>query len=147
MKNANLFKEMMEMELPVVTSSNGKYSFGIVNSRNNGKRITMSKALAEALDLKDTVMFMPHRGARKLVIAKSLEFPHAVTGKLSGDGKKTCYLTSMVELLTKMFSLDFSKHVSRTFTDIEFDNINGVPVAIISFPNESEKEQSISSAS
>ena len=133
-KNATLFQSMMIMTLPTIKAGNGKYSFGIVNSKNNGKRVTISKALAQALDLEDTAMFMPSREARKLVIGKALPFPHAITGKLRETNKMTCYLTSLVTLLTEMYDLDFSKHVSCTFSEIDLDTINGVTVAIVSFP-------------
>lgn len=133
-KNATLFQNMMHMNLPAIAKGNAKYSFGIVNSKNNGKRVTISKALAQTLDLEDNAMFMPSGSDRKLVIGRTLPFPHAITGKLSGADKKTCYLTPLVALLTEMYELDFSKHVSQTFTTIDIDNINGVPVAIVSFP-------------
>ena len=132
--NADMFQNMMHMTLPTIKAGNGKYSFGIVNSKNNGKRVTISKELAKALDLKDIAMFMPSGLDRKLVIGRTLPFPHAITGKLSGEDKKTCYLTSLVALLTEMYELDFSKHVSCTFGDITFDTINGVTVAIVNFP-------------
>lgn len=133
-KNATLFQNMMHMNLPTIAKGSAKYSFGIVNSKNNGKRVTISKALAQTLGLEDSAMFMPSDTDRKLVVGKTLPFPHAITGKLSGADKKTCYLTSLVALLTEMFGLDFSKHVSQTFVTIDIDNINGVPVAIVSFP-------------
>lgn len=132
--NTELFQDMMNMTLPTIKAGNGKYSFGIVNSKNNGKRVTISKALAQTLDLTSTAMFMPSREARKLVIGRALPFPHAITGKLRGADKKTCYLTSIVTLLTEMYDLDFSKHVSQTFVTIDIDFIDGNPVAIVSFP-------------
>lgn len=132
--NKAMFQSMMNMTLPTIAKGNAKYSFGIVNSKNNGKRVTISKALAQALDLEDTAMFMPSREARKLVIGRTLPFPHAITGKLRETNKKTCYLTSLVTLLTEMYDLDFSKHVFCTFSEIDLDTINGVTVAIVSFP-------------
>ena len=136
MKNATLFDEMMVLNIRTVAGSVGKYSLGIVNSPHNGKRISFSKALAYELGLADTVTVMPHATARKLVIGRTLPFPNAVLGKLSGEGKKICYRASIVEMLTKTFDIDFTEHVSRTFGDIEFDKCNGVPVAIVTFPGE-----------
>ena len=133
--NAILFQNMMQMTLPKIATTNGKYTFGIVNSQNNGKRVTISKALAQVLGLDNTAMFMPSKADRKLVVGRTLPFPSAIKGNLSGTDKKTCYLTALVTLLTQIYELDFSKHVSRTFGDIEIDEVDGMTVAIISFPD------------
>ena len=132
--NLSLFQALMNATVPAIAKSGSKYSLGIVNSRNNGKRLTISKSIADNLELTDKVYAMPAVDDRKLVLSRTQVFPNSVELTLSGEGKKISYSARFVLLLTDMFGLDFSEHVSRTFTDITFDEYEGVPVAVISFP-------------
>lgn len=134
MKNEALFQELHELDIPMMVTSKGKFTFGIVNSNQNGKRLSFSQFLSHRLGLKDTIALMPHGKARKLVIGKTLPFPKAISASLRGEGKKICYKASLVEMLTNIFDLDFSEHVSLTFDRIEFDDLDGIPVAIVTFP-------------
>ena len=133
--NQALFDALMSEQLPQVNNvAAGKPSFGIVNSRQNGKRCSFSQSLVKKLDLVDEVYAMPALEARKLVIGRVLPFPSATVLHLRGEGKKLAYAADFVEMITKMFGLDFSKHVSQTFYDIDFDKIDGNTVGIIKFP-------------
>lgn len=123
-------KELEALQVEKVVSS-GKFSFGIVNSTGNGKRITINKSLSEKLELTDTVSVLPHSDKNVLVIGKSLPFDSASVVKINGQDKKTCYSAGIVKLIAKSFNIDFSKHVSRSFTNIDIDEIDGIPVAII----------------
>lgn len=131
--NLSLFQALMSATVPAMAKSGGKFSLGLVNSKNNGKRMTISKAIADKLDLIDKVYAMPSVGDCKLVLSKTRVFPNAVELKITDEGKRTSYCAPFVELLTDHFALDFSKHVSRTFYDVVFDKHNGEDVAIISF--------------
>lgn len=142
-KNQELFNALMQATLPVITTKTGKFSLGIVNSRQNGKRFTVSKALAEALELSDTISVMPSAGTHQLVIGKTLSFPNALKFNIRGEGKKTCYAAQFVELMTAMFSLDFGAHVSLTFYDIALDMLDGTPVALVNFPAKPVNQQAV----
>ena len=130
----SLFEALMNAQLPTIKTSVGKDTFGVVNSAQNGKRLSISKALAQHLGVDTFVYAMPSAEERKLVLGKELPFTNAVELKLSGEGKKLCYNAHIVELLTDMFSLDFSTHVSMTVSNIVLDVKNGVPVAVVNFP-------------
>ncbi len=134
MNNQKMFERMMTLNVPKTASNTGKYSFGIVNSKNNGKRVTFNKALTHALGLTDKVTVMPDVEEGKVALCRSLVFPEAMEGNLRGDDSKICYNTAIVKMLSTEFFIDFSTHTSRTFTDIEIDEFNGVPVAIVTFP-------------
>lgn len=131
--NDSLFSSLMRATIPVIAKSGGKFTIGIVNNAN-GKRITLCKALVEYLGVDDKVCAMPAAEARKLVLGKSLPFQNAVELTLHGEGKKTAYVASFVEVVTELFSLDFSTRTSCTFGDVTFDELEGVPVAIVTFP-------------
>lgn len=133
--NQSLFEALMVEVLPRIALSGGKYSVGIVNN-SNGKRMTVSKALAERLELSDFVYAMPSAEKGLLVLGKALPFPSAYKVSLNGTGKKIAYNTELVQVLSQAFKLDFSKCTSRTFNDISFDELEGTEVAIVNFPKE-----------
>ena len=133
--NQALFDALMNAQIPQVKTVSSKFSFGIVNSQRNGKRCSFSQDLVKKLDLTDEVFAMPSLETRKLVVGKALPFENALRIKLSkSDGRKIAYDAHFVEMLTEMFCLDFTAHVSQTFYNIEFDQIDNNTVAIISFP-------------
>lgn len=141
MTKVNLFEEMMSLDVATVTTSaTGKYSLGLVNSESNGKRFTLSKSLAQELGIDKEVFLMPHPEARIIVISKEKIFPNSSKGTLSGKDKKTCYSAGIVKLLTDYFKIDFSEHVSRTFTDIDIDIYNDNKVAVITVPVEEKSD-------
>lgn len=144
MTNKEMFEKMMTLDVPKPktnsVSNTGKYSFGIVNSKKNGKRLSFSKALSNVLGLTDKVTLMPNIEDGKVVICRTLVFPQALKGILRNEGSKICYNTALVERLSEDFFIDFSNRVSYTFTDIEIDEFNGVPVAIVTFPKTEVKD-------
>ena len=142
MSNLSMFQALMSATIPTIAKSGGKFSLGLVNSKNSGKRLTISKAIADKLELIDKVYAMPAEDDRKLVLSKTKVFPHSVELKITDEGKRTSYCAPFVELLTDRFALDFSKHVSRTFYDVDFDTYENTPVAVVSFPEETSEAAS-----
>lgn len=140
--NQSLFEALMEEFVPQITTAGGKYSVSIVNNVN-GKRVTLSKALAEHLELSDSVSVMPSAKSRKLVLGKALPFPGASKVNLSGTGKKIAYNADLVQIITKAYNLDFTSCTSRSFSDITFDVHEGVPIAFVNFPV-TEREEAAS---
>lgn len=143
MTNQEMFEKMMTINVPKTVSNTGKYSFGIVNSKKNGKRISFNKALSHALGLTDKVTLMPNAEDGKVVLCRDLVFPKAVEGTLRDDGSKICYNTAIVKMLSAEFFIDFSNRTSYTFTDIDIDEFNGYPVAIVTFPKAEKTPQNI----
>ena len=131
-------------EVPVIKSAGGskKYSFGVVNSKNNGKRLSFSKALAKELDLEEKFNIMPLSSKGVLMVAKKLPFGRVSVGTLKGDEKKICYGADLVELVTGCFGLDFAERTSMSFSDIEFNEKDGVKVALIDMTKVSGSIQS-----
>ena len=131
-----------QQQLPMNTNvvSRGKLSVGIVNSQNNGKRLSISKALAEALDLKDEIAILPVPTEGVVLMSKVLPFPGTTVCKLRGDGKKVAYGAGLVRQLTECFGLDFSERVSCTFADIAINDLDGVPVAVVAMPKTATDE-------
>lgn len=140
----SLLAKASAANIPVVTASAGgsnKYSMGVVNSKNNGKRLTFSKALSAKLGLAETVCMVPVMDEGILLVAKELPGNAVSRGSLSGEDKKICYSALLVELLTGVFKLDFSEHVSRSFGDVQFESHNDLTIAVIKMiPNASAGE-------
>lgn len=124
------------VKLPImpVASSGGSLSFNIVNSESNGKRIRFSKGLALAVGITESADMLPIKDEGLLMVAENLPYGAACPVKLNGKGgnAKIAYNSGMVALLTNVFELDFTKHVSMSFSDISIEKLDdGTPVALI----------------
>ena len=107
--------------LATSTFRTSNLSFNIVNSKRNGKRVKLSKDLAQAVDLTDSADMLP------------LE----EEGLLKVDNEaKIAYNSGVVALLTQMFGLNFADHTSMSFSNITIDKLeDGIPVALIPIYN------------
>lgn len=121
----------------IPTTASGSFSFGIVNNIN-GKRLTLSKALAVALGLEDAVEILPYHDENFLFVGKKLPAAKVFQGKLRGADKKICYSAELVERVTTAFNLDFNGKTSMSFNSVELTEIEGTPVAVVHFPNTGE---------
>lgn len=137
--NTTLYDQMMESQMPTVAKQNGRYSFGVVRSNGNGKRISLSKSLKQALDLGKSFSLTANKKARKVFIAKNLPSPNAVECKFSDRATNVCYNSSIVESIVEMFDLDYNGRVSRTFSDIEIVDHDGIIFAVINIPEADAK--------
>lgn len=136
-----LMSQLKTLEVPKMAPQNSigssVKSLGIIRSGSNGKRVSISKALVVALDLERVAYAIPLTAEGALALSKEKLNPGAIELKLSNDGqkqeccKKICYNAGLVEYLVSTYNLDYSTCVSRTFTEIDIEDANGVPVAFI----------------
>ena len=115
----------------ITTSAGGDFSFGIVNSEANGKRVSISKSLSKKLELTETLAILPMVEDGIVLLSKELPFPATSRVSVRGKEKKIAYSASLVHLLTEAFGLDYSARTSMSFNDIDFDTVDGVTVAIV----------------
>lgn len=114
---------------------NSARSFGIVNSKTNGRRLSFSKKLCEDLKLEDTVEISPVIEDNIVMIGKNL--PVAEKNKFSctlkgEDSRKVSYAGGLVQDLTAWFNLDYSNCTSKSFTDMYImDAGNGTDMAVV----------------
>lgn len=74
---------------PTITANtNGDYSFGIVNSESNGKRVSISKSLSIKLELTDNLAILPMIDDGVVLLAKELPFPATSRVSIRGKEKK-----------------------------------------------------------
>lgn len=123
-------------QFPVSIIRTSNLSFNIVNSNRNGKRLKLSKDLAQALGLTDSAAMLPLKEEGVLLIAEKLPY-EAYQVSLKGDNEaKIAYSSGMVALLTQMFELNFTDHTSMSFTNITIHPLeNGTPMALVPIYN------------
>ena len=102
----------------------------IVNCKKNGnKRISLVSKLLDTIGNPDVIQvgIMPNG----IAIAEELpidanKFPIRKLG-----AKKVIYAGALVEEITEEFKLDYSNRTSITFQKVDYDNVNGYKVALI----------------
>ena len=132
----NLLQQAQSANIPqvIATAGNSKYSFGIVYSKSNGKRVSLSKALAKVLgvDSNDsTLMLVPVVEEGVLLLGADLPTNIASSCQLKGDDKMIGYSSDIVHLLKNTFNLNFAGRTSMAFSDIDIDTTGSSPVAIV----------------
>ena len=110
-------------------------SFGVVNSKANGRRLSFSKKLCEDLKLEDSVEISPVIDENIVLIGKNLpvderkKFSCTLKGE---DSRKISYAGGLVQDLTVWFNLDYSNCTSKSFTDMYImDAGNGTDMAVV----------------
>lgn len=120
-------------EIKITHNTRGASTKGVltvVNSQKNGKRVTLSKEIFEKLNEPTSVLVGIYD--TKLFITK-VDLKSAITGSVCIIGKsRNIYSSDLVFKVTELFNLDFSERVSLTLSTIEWEELNGQPVAIIS---------------
>ena len=114
--------------------SAGSLSFGIVNSVKNGKRLSLSGALARRLGVTDTAYIVLLPSDHVVLIAKQLPLESAMQMTLKSEKRcasKICYSYPLVKAITDSYNLDFTGRTSMTFYDIDIINEDGTDVAVI----------------
>ena len=124
-----------------VSTASGIYSFGVVNNIN-GKRLSISKALAKALGLENYIEILPSFDENVLFVGKKIPVDKPFFGTLSGSDKKICYSTELVTRVTTAFNLDFSTKTSMSVSDVEITEIGDFPVAVVYFPDSGKSSTS-----
>lgn len=134
---AELISSAKKVELSAVARNyNRKMSLRILSSDSSGSKITLSSMLSERLGLKrnDTVKLMPVPSKGVMVVAKTLatEDVYEFVELKEKDKSLYAYGAPMINGIIKDFSLDFSKHVSKSFPVIELcDEDTDSPYAVV----------------
>ena len=112
-------------------------TFGIVNSlKGNGKRLRFSQALLAGINAQDSVELVPIASKGVIMIGKALPYLNKYRVHLSKGN--IAYNAGAVNGLTKVFGLDFSVHVSMTFSDVSFMELpTGEPIAVVNMSSSS----------
>lgn len=109
-----------------------KVSLSIVNSDNNGKRISFTSTLLEKLDNPSALQFVLSKEDGCVVIGEELR-PDERKIVFSKKGSNVLYCGGIIKEITETFNLDYSDKTSQSFDNIEFDEYMDKPIAIIYF--------------
>lgn len=100
------------------------YSFGIVNSEGNGKRLSLSKAMVTKLGIEnaETVYVAVSEVDNSVIISESasLDHGHKCNVKKSGE-KRILYAAGAVKDIVDTFKIPFDGKTSRSYNHMEFD--------------------------
>lgn len=137
MKNflENLIENLNEINTldfaTLTCGGNGVPSVTITGGKKVTKTISFTKVLSEKLALEDTVdILLLNKGS--IIIGKSLDVEQAKSFELcNDDGKKIIYSAGLVQVLTKVASLDFTARTSYSFREVKFDDVDGKTIATV----------------
>jgi hypothetical protein len=102
----------------------------IVYSEANGKRIKLSKGLMEELGNPQKVQFAFFDGL--LAISSDLPGNNSYISLAKGG---IVYSAALIHEIVNEFDLDYSERVSITFQDVEYEENDGAPIALIEMSN------------
>ena len=126
-------KEIMAKAVGIeVTSKRGgraEKSVSIVLC-DNGKRLTMSASLFEALGQPEMVKCAIDIEDRILIIASDIKSVDT-TYPVSNKGKGIIYNSELVRYIADAFSLDFINRTSMSFNNVKLTEVDGVMTALI----------------
>ena len=131
----DIFKNINNKKATIIPSavrtSHGKYSVGIVCSEKNGKRVTLTSALAKRLKLDDKVFVTAYIDDGFIMFSPSALNGYSLEVHLMGTDKKIAYNAGLVHFLIDNFNLDYSSCVSKSFSDIVFNEDIDNPIAVL----------------
>ena len=137
------------------SAARGVPSISIVNSRKVA-RISFNALLLNKLKIENSIDVVPIESQRVILISKKLPQKAAITCSLHQQAKsksKVSYWKELVELLTNEMNINYDNGItSRSFSNIQFNDINGVPAAVVIIddksagtePSDSEGEEAAS---
>jgi hypothetical protein len=145
LKNTKLdLNEVMSKAVEVAVNSSsragrGRASLSIVNNIN-GRRVKLSCDFHDKLSNPKFVQFLMLKEDSLLFVAEKL--PNAAKNyKLSVKSNGAiAYNAGLVNQITEDFGLDYSLVTSKSFTDIEFQESDGIVVAIVKIPSDLKTE-------
>ncbi|EGC92681.1 hypothetical protein HMPREF9402_2866 [Turicibacter sp. HGF1] len=108
----------------------GRGGLSIINSENNGKRITLTKKWWIELGQPQTIQFAMHN--HTLVVGECLGDQFPSFSWITKDQKPVLYHSALVKELVNYYQLDYSNgRTSLSFGEIQLKKINGKPALII----------------
>lgn len=97
---------------------------------DNGKRLTLSKSLFEALGEPESIKLAADAENGFLIIANEIDGAESQYS-VSNKGKGIVYNSSLVSYIAELFELDFSERTSMSFDYVKVKKIDGVMTAFI----------------
>lgn len=116
-------------------STGGKFSVNIVCARGNRKSITLTKKLAEQLNLGSTVFVTIYAADGLIVLSSTAINEYSAECKFSNSTEYIIYNAQLVHFIADTFDLDYTSRTSMSFSEISFGAINNVQSAVVMIKN------------
>lgn len=107
----------------------GAFSVNIVCAKNNRKSITLTKKLADALQLTTDVYVTVYANDGSIALSQTPIDENSAQYSFSNDSNHIVYNANLVRFIAETFALDYTKKTSMSFKNIKFGSANGVAYA------------------
>ena len=141
MVNSLTDKKATRIPTTAQTSRSRACSLNIVCAKNNRKSITLHKTIAEKLALDSNVYVTVYDTEGCIVLSPVAIDQNSVAYRFSNTISFIIYNAALVQFLAEIFELDYTQKTSISFRDIEFSDIGGTPVAIVTLKKVDTKEE------
>lgn len=109
----------------------GAYSVNLVCAKDNRKSLTLTKKLADALQLATDVYITVYANDGSIALSSAPINVYSVKYAFSNDKDHIVYNAYLVRFIADTFALDYTEKTSYSFNRITFGTINGVDYAEI----------------
>lgn len=107
----------------------GAYSVNLVCANHNRKSLTLTKKLADALQLTAGVHITLYADDGSIALSPAPIDDNSVWCKFSNEKDHIVYNSNLVRFIAETFALDYTKRTSYSFNNIAFGSDNGVTYA------------------
>ena len=107
----------------------GAFSVNLVCANHNRKSLTLTKKLADALQLTAGVYITLYADDGSIALSPASIDENSVWCKFSNDKDRIVYNANLVRFIADTFALDYTVRTSMSFNRITFGSINGIKYA------------------
>lgn len=107
----------------------GAYSVNLVCAKNNRKSLTLTKKLADTLQITTDVHITVYANDGSIALSSAPINEYSVKYAFSNEKDYIIYNACLVRFIADTFALDYTERTSYSFNRITFGTVNGVKYA------------------
>lgn len=107
----------------------GAYSVNLVCAKNNRKSLTLTKKLADTLQITTDVHITVYANDGSIALSSAPVDEYSVKYAFSNEKDYIIYNACLVRFIADTFALDYTERTSYSFNRITFGTVNGVTYA------------------
>ena len=111
------------------TKRGGAYSVNLVCAKNNRKSLTLTKKLADALQLSTYVYITVYADDGSIALSSASINENSVQFSFSNETDHIVYNANLVRFIAETFALDYANRTSYSFNNVTFSTTNGIAFA------------------
>lgn len=120
------------------TKRGGAYSVNLVCAKNNRKSLTLTKKLADALQLSTYVYITVYADDGSIALSSASINENSVQFSFSNETDHIVYSANLVRFIAETFALDYTNRTSYSFNNVTFSTTNGVAYAEVLLAKKSD---------